>query len=325
MLNAVRALAALAVFFGAQFGTWTSTPAAAAEAKIALNFTWQAVYMPLRYGEAKGYFKEANLTLDVTPLQGSNQAMQLIEAGKVDYAFVDSDTFLALAAQGKTDSTAIYVWLDKPTLDVVSITPLPDLRALSGKSFGTTGFSAGRTALPYILKANGIDPKTVDVQAFDFSVLYPSFFRGAIDTAEIRAPGSWQNLLAQGKDQGKTLHLLRLSDYGLDGYDKILLTRKSTLQSAPGEVKNLVQALHRSVTQALANATDDETYDLLKEMMPQARKAAVIGDWHDYKDLVKKPGPIDPKVFVASLTRLNAVGTISQIPAVDGLYRNQIQ
>jgi NitT/TauT family transport system substrate-binding protein len=303
-----------------------SRPAAAAEtAKVALNFTWQATYMPLLYGQAKGYFKDANVVLDVTPMQGTNQAFQMIESAKVDYAFVDSDSFLTAAAQGKTSTTAVYVWLDRPTLDIVSMTPLKDAKTMSGKSFGTTPFSAGRTTLPYVLKQNGVDPKTVDIQGVDFSVLFPTFFNGGFDTVEIRAPGSWQSLLARGKAQGKELHLTRMSDWGLTGYDKILIARNDVLREHPAEVKRVVTAMHHALIEALAHATDAETFDLLKDQMPQAQQGPVVADWHDYKDLVKKPGPIDPKVFSDSLRRLKDIQQISDIPPVEGLYRNQVQ
>jgi ABC-type nitrate/sulfonate/bicarbonate transport system substrate-binding protein len=66
--------------------------------KIALNFTWQAAYMPLLYGESKGFFKDAGIAPDFVPTRGSDQALQLIESGQVDYAFVDADSFLAAAA-----------------------------------------------------------------------------------------------------------------------------------------------------------------------------------------------------------------------------------
>jgi NitT/TauT family transport system substrate-binding protein len=319
MMTAVRAFGMIVAGFMALIA---GQPATAAEVKLALNFTWQGTYMPLLYGQSKGYFKDADISLEITPMQGSNQALQMIESGRVDYAFLDSDTFLAAAAQGKSDSVAVYVWLDKPTLDIVSTTALPNLRAMSGRSFATTGFSASRTVLPYILKANDIDPKTVEIQSFDFSVLYPSLFRGAVDTAESRMPGSWQNLLAQAREQNKQLYLLHLSDYGLEGYDKLLLVRRAKLRSSPAEVKALVSAMDRSLKQAIANASDDETYNLLKDLLPQARRGPLVADWHDYKNLVKNPGPIDPKIFESSLKRLHEVGTINQIPPVQNLYQN---
>jgi ABC-type nitrate/sulfonate/bicarbonate transport system substrate-binding protein len=293
--------------------------------KIALNFTWQAAYMPLLYGQAKGYFKAANVAPDFIPTRGSDQALQFIESGQVDYAFVDSDTFLASAAQKKTTTTAVYVWLDKPTLDVVSTAPLDGPGALRGKSFGTLPQSTARTVLPFVLLQNKVDPKSVDIQALDFSVLYPLFLRGGVDTAEIHAPGSWQNLQAQASAQGKKLYLTRMKDWGLVGYDKILIVRNSVLRDSPGDVKRVVGAINRSLIEALAHATDTEAYDLLKAVVPQAKEGPLVADWHDYKDLVQKPGAIDARVFDNSLHRLKAVGIITDIPTVSTLYANQVR
>ena len=78
-----------------------------------------------------------------------------------------------------------------------------------------------------------------------------------------------------------------------------------------------------SLTQALAHATDTEAYDLLQPVLPQAKEASIVGDWHDYKSLVVKPGAIDPRVFDDSLRRLKDVGIIAGAPAADTLYANQ--
>jgi ABC-type nitrate/sulfonate/bicarbonate transport system substrate-binding protein len=303
-------------------------PAQAADtaARIALNFTWQATYSPLRYGESKGYFRDQKLAFDIVPTQGGDQALQLLAAGKVDYAFTDSDTFLTAIAQGKIAATAIYVWLDVSSLGIASMgTPISGPQALSGKSFGTTAFSTGRTIVPYILGQNGVDPATLKILTMDFSVLMPTFFRGEFDTVQVNDPGSWQNLLVQARKLGKTLHLARLADWGLIGYDKMLIVGNSVLRESPADVARVVKALDRARVEATAQATDAEVLALMKPVMPQADAAPLLADWNDYKMLVKKPGPIDPLVFERTLLRLKAVGAISNAPLVDGLYNNQLQ
>jgi ABC-type nitrate/sulfonate/bicarbonate transport system substrate-binding protein len=278
--------------------------------------------MPLLYGQSKDFFKDANVTPDFIPTRGSDQALQLIESGQVDYAFIDCDTFLAAAAQKKTTTTAVYVWLDKPTLAIVSMTPLNGPKSLSGKSFGTLPQSTARTILPFVLKSNGVDPKTVDVQALDFSVLYALFLRGQFDTAEMHAPGSWQNVQEQAAAQGKKVYLTMLKDWGLVGYDKILVVRSALLHDSPGDVKRVVGAINRSLTQAIVHATDADASTLLQPVLPQAKPAALVGDWHDFKNLVSKPGPIDGRVFDDSLRRLKDVGIITDIPPSGTLYFN---
>ena len=293
--------------------------------KIALNFTWQAAFMPLLYGQSTGIFKAANVDPNFVPTRGSDQAMQLLESGQVDYAFVDCDTFLALAAQQKTTATAVYVWLDRPSLGIVSKAPLNGPKALMGKTFGTTPQSTARTILPFVLKGDGVDPSTVNVQPVDFSVIYALFFSGQLDTAEIHAPGSWQNVELQADDQGKKVYLTVLKDWGLVGYDKILVVRSQLMHDDPAGVKRVVQSIDASLQQARAHATDDQAFALLQQQLPQAKQPALVGDWHDFKNLEVHPGPIDPRVFTESLNRLKAVGIISTVPTVTSLYANQVR
>jgi ABC-type nitrate/sulfonate/bicarbonate transport system substrate-binding protein len=293
--------------------------------RIALNFTWQSTYAPLRYGESKGRFKDEKLALDIVPTQGGDQALQLLATGKVDYAFTDSDTFLTATAQGKITATAIYVWLDVSSLGIAAMTPIEGPKALAGKSFGTTVFSAGRTIVPYILGQHGVDPASLKVQTMDFSVLMPTFFRGELDTVQVNDPGSWQNILVQAKKQRKTLHLARLAEWGLVGYDKMLIVGNTVLRNSPAAVARVVRALDRARSEATAQASDAEIFALMKPVMPQADEAPLVADWNDYKMLVKKPGPIDPAVFETTLARLKAVGAINNVPPVAGLYNNQVQ
>jgi NitT/TauT family transport system substrate-binding protein len=302
-------------------------PALAADArnvKIAMNFTWQPTYMPLLYGQSKGFFRDAGISPEILPLQGSLQALQMLDSGNVDYAFVDADTFLLAAAAGKTASTAVYVWLDKPTFDIVSIVPIKAPADLSGKTFATTAFSSSRTLLPYVLKSNGVDPATVKIQTADFAVLLPSFLNGEFETVEVRTPGSWQDYLYFAKAQGKKLSKVHVADWGLVGYDKILIVRNRVLRDSPADVKRVVGALDRSLKQAISSASDDEVGELLRSVMPQGRKELLIADWHDYKDVQKSPGAVDPNVLQASLVRLSGMGVVKEMPAVDKLYRNQV-
>jgi ABC-type nitrate/sulfonate/bicarbonate transport system substrate-binding protein len=251
--------------------------------------------------------------------------MQLLVAGKVDYAFTDGDSFLTATSKGKLDAVAVYVWLDTPTTDLASPAPIPNAKALSGKSVGTTTFSTISLLLPYLLQRNGVDPKTVAVRTADFSVLYTSFFQGEFDTVEIHAPGSWQAMLVQAKKLGKQLSLTRLSDWGLISYDKLLVVNRSFLKSSPDNVKRVVLALDKARSEAVDHATDEEIAAEMKVVMPQADSATVVADWHDYKSVIKHPGPVDPQVLAETADRLRETKIITgPLPPLDTLYQNQM-
>jgi ABC-type nitrate/sulfonate/bicarbonate transport system substrate-binding protein len=215
----------------ADFAVPFSLPPAAAEepVRIAMNFTWQTTYLPLRYAMAKGYFKAVDVAPEILPMQGDDQSLQMLETGKVDYAFMSDVVFLTNAMKNNAQDTAIYVWLDQQTFHLASHAPLAGPSAMLGKSFATTVFSPGRYELQYVLRRNGIDPAGVQIQTTDFSVLYATFMSGGFDTVEVHSPGSWQNLLVAANAQNKRLYLTRLADWGFTGYSKILVVRNSLL------------------------------------------------------------------------------------------------
>ena len=311
------------------FGCAVWMPVSAADpalnVPIAMNFTWQASYAPLRWGEVKGIFKDAGLTFDVLPTQGGDQSLQLLEAGKVDYAFTDGDSLLSGVAAGKVQATAIYVWADKPTFGIASFAPLNGPRAMAGKSFGTTAASTGRWLLPYVLKHDGVDPDSVRIDLVDFSVLYAEFFRGQLDTVQTNDPGSYQNLVVAAQKQGKQLFLTRVSDWGLVGYDKVLVVRNATLRTSPNDVARVVKALDAARSDAFAHATDADIFAAMKDVMPQADEAPLVADYHDYKASIKTSGVVDPKVLASSITRLVGAGIMQKSIPVDGLWANPLK
>ena len=151
-------------------------------------------------------------------------------------------TYVVQQAAGLTPTTAIFVLLDDATSGVVSTTPLETLADMEGTTWGTVGFSSGNVILPYILELNDVDPSTVTIELLDFGVLYASLFDGTIDSAEAHKPGSWEQVMVEARDLGIDVSYLRLADWGLDSYSKMLIVRDDMIESDPDLVRRMVGA-----------------------------------------------------------------------------------
>jgi ABC-type nitrate/sulfonate/bicarbonate transport system substrate-binding protein len=173
------------------------------------------------------------------------------------------------------------------------------------------------------MQANGADPSKLEVVPLDFSALYPSLFEGAIDTAELHRPGSWQNLKAQAEAQDITLYFVPLSDWGLESYSKNVIVRQGLIDENPELVGAFVRALDAAVSDALANATPEQMYALLEANDAQLNEAPTLLDYEDFKALVENPGPVDPAVVQAVLDQIKETQGVETDLQVEDVYTNE--
>jgi ABC-type nitrate/sulfonate/bicarbonate transport system substrate-binding protein len=230
--------------------------------------------------------------------------MQQINENKVQFALSDLQTYLGLRARNQTPTTAIMTYIDAPTIGIVSNEPINSPNELSGKSWGVVTYSAGRALLPLILEANGIDPKTVTIELMDVSVLYPSLFERKIDSAEAHITGTLPSVMLGAEKAGKKVYFTSLSDWGLKGYSRILIARDDVIQSDPSLVRRVAAAILKSTNEARENASDDEILNLILKAEPQISRPEAQLQWTQFKQVVKKPGAIDPQIIEANLTYL---------------------
>jgi ABC-type nitrate/sulfonate/bicarbonate transport system substrate-binding protein len=144
-----------------------------------------------------------------------------------------------------------------------------------------------------VLEMNDVDAATTPIELMDFSVLYPSLFTDVIDTAEVGLPGSWEGAFIAAQEQGLTLYVKLISDWGYLDYSKLLIVADSLIADDEDLVKRMVEATFEAQADALANATPDEIYQLVLAEDPQANETAVKLTWEDvqkYTPWAGRPG-----------------------------------
>jgi NitT/TauT family transport system substrate-binding protein len=289
-----------------------------------------AGYLPLLWGEDKGYFEDQGINLDAIVGEGSGDALTAISTGAVDFAFLDGSNYIEGRIAGETPTTAIYVWYPISTTGIISTEEITEPEDMVGKSFGTVPFSSGKDKIPAILQANGVDypgpddPNTL-VELMEFDVLYSQLFSGAIDTAEAGLAGSWESARASAAEQEPPVEVffIPISEWGYKDYSKLLIARDDIIESDPDLVSRVVAAVWQSETDALANATGAEMYELLRAAEPQAQEGRTLATWESVQQYMVNPGPIDPSVFQYQLDFLEGQGTDVGDVTPEDLYTNE--
>jgi NitT/TauT family transport system substrate-binding protein len=299
----------------------SASPIPVEKVSVQLDFVISSTSGSILWGISKGYFKEQGIDMDLIPGKGSDLALNQIDSGNVAFAFIDGSNYIAARAKDLTKTTAIYALQNISTTAIASKVELKDPKDMIGKSFGTVAQSSGRQKIPLVLKQNGVDPTKVPIELMDFSVLYPTLFEGKIDTAEVGLPGSWEGALLSAKEQGITLYVKLISDWGYRDYSKLLIVSDKTIADKPDLVKRMVAALTKSQADALANATPEQIFDLVVAVDPQTPKEKAVLEWQDVQQYIKNPGPMDDATFQFQLDVLKSSGTTTTLKPAD-LYTN---
>jgi NitT/TauT family transport system substrate-binding protein len=301
--------------------TPTATPIPIVKVSVQLDFVISATSGGILWGIDKGYFRDAGIDFDLIPGEGSDLALQQIDAGKVDFAFIDGSNYIEARAKEVTKTTAIYALQNISTTAIASKTEIKDPKDMVGKSFGTVAFSSGRQKIPLVLQQNGVDPAQVPIELMDFSVLYPSLFQDTIDTAEVGLPGSWEGAYLSGKEQGITLYVKLISDWGYRDYSKLMIASDKVISENPDLVTRMVAALKKSQDEALAQATPEQMLALVKKYDPQVSEDKAKLEWQDVQQYIHNPGLMDDATFQFQLDVLASGGTTTTLKPAD-LYTN---
>ena len=306
----------------------TASPIEMTNVSIQLDFVLSG-YLPLLWGNDKGFFEARGLNPDFIVGEGSSDALTAINTGTVDFAFLDGSNYIESRIAGESPTTAIYVWYPISTTGIISLEEIVDPEDMAGKSFGTVPFSSGKDKIPAILQANGVDypgPNETDtlVELMDFGVLYPTLFAGDIDSAEAGLAGSWESAKASAEDEGLTAFFVPISNWGYKDYSKLLLATDEIIESDPDLVSRVVAAVWESETDALANATGDQMYDLLVAADPQAEEGRTLATWTSVQQYMVNPGPVDPSVFQYQLDFIESQGELDPGDLTpEDLYTNE--
>ena len=299
------------------------TPIPVEEEAVQLDFVLSGSWTPLLWGVDKGYFEARGIDLDIVPGRGTDLALAEINSGRVNFAFVDLTNYIIQRAAAETATTAIYVYNNIATTGVASLTPIEDPADMAGKSFGTVPQSSGRINIPLVIHQNGVEwDENELLQLMDFSVLYPTLFAGEIDTAEVGLAGSWESAYLRGQEEGTTLYLKLMSDWGFLDYSKVLIVRDDLIESDPDLVSRMVAAIAESQADAKANASGTAMYELLLAEDPQADQAVVELLWENFKTYVDKPGALDPAVLQYKIDYLKEHQDLETDLTPDDLYTN---
>ena len=225
----------------------------AAPTKVTLQLNWlhEAEFAGYYAAQAKGFYKDQGL--DVTIVEGgpNTPARDKVMKGEVTFAVTSFAEQRDLVAAGKP-SVAVMAAFQIPPLTIFALQSagIHDPRDLVGKKVGFTT-EYWRTILEQTLTAAGVDPKSVTevkVQVGDLNKLYD----GTVDAWL----GYAQDEPIRATLAGHPVTNIFPADFGIGGYEGLVIATQSTIDASPNTVRAFVKASEQGWSYAVEHPDD---------------------------------------------------------------------
>jgi ABC-type nitrate/sulfonate/bicarbonate transport system substrate-binding protein len=252
-------VAALLATLGGACGGATTPPD---EVTLQLNWFHEAEFVGYYVAQAKGFYAARHL--HVTILQGGpgSPATDRLLDGSATFAISSFDEQKQLVAGGQA-TEAVMSAFQIPPLVIFALagSGIRTPADLAGRRVGVTT-DYWRAVLQQTLKAAGVAPRRVTqvaVKAEDLQALYDHHVDAWLGYA--------QDEPIQAQVAGHAVRDIFPADYGVGGYEGLVLARRATIDSEPGTVRRFVQASEQGWRYAVEHP--DEAARILLRWAPK--------------------------------------------------------
>ncbi len=276
------------------------------------QFQFAGYYMALE----KGYYTAAGLDVTIQPHTLNKSPVEMMLAGRADYAVTGSDIAIHRAsgdpviALGAIFQHSAYAFLVRADSGIKSIEEFAGHRVMLG-----TG--SQDAALQAALKSAGIKPSDITQLPSSFDV--NSLIRGETDVFNAYVT----NEIFRMEHAGVAGHYILPINYGVDFYGDVLATTEKEVKQHPERVDKFLQASLKGWEYALAH--QDEAIALIQERYNSQNKGYkhLAYEAHATRELIQpllvKLGHMNPARWEHIRTTLEGLGFIKSGGSIDGL------
>ena len=246
-----------------------------------------------------GYFEEEGIDLELTTGFGADKTMTAVLTDAADIGFMGSESTIYTYVEGADDYPVNFAQLTQRAGNfLVSRTPIEDFSWSDVMNTTVLGGRAGgmpQMIFEYILKKNGIDPKTdLDiVQNIDFGLTAGAFSSGKGDFTVEFEPGA-TSLELEGTGYV-------VASLGIDsGY--VPYTAYSAKKSYINENPEIIQGFIRAIEKGMDYVATHTPEEIAKVIAPQFKDTdvttiAIIVDRYKSQDTWKTDTTFEKEAF----------------------------
>jgi NitT/TauT family transport system substrate-binding protein len=198
-----------------------------------------------------GFDKEEGIELSVQTTQGSQQALQLLAAGRADFVQVTTETVINANDQG-VKARIVYSAVNhyNSQIAVLADGPIRSIADFKGKQVGVFSLSSG--SVPYlkaVVKEAGLDPDK-DITMVPTGAAAPAL--QALNSGTVAGLSLWAGAFAVFENQGAKLKIFTSKDL-TTAPGHVLATTEEFIQKNPDLVTKVGRIYAKAAVFATAN------------------------------------------------------------------------
>jgi len=231
--------------------------AAAAETAVpfALDWKFEGPAAPYFVAIDKGYFGEADLSVEIAAGSGSLDAIPKVATGAFPVGFADINSLIKFLDQNPgAPVTAVMMVYDKPPFAVIGRKSL-GVEApadLEGKVLGAPPPDGAWAQFPIFAAENGLDMEKITVEPVGFPTREPMLAEGNVAAITGFSFSSYLNLVRLDVPEDDITTLL-MADYGVDLYGNAIIVNTDYAAENPEVIKGFLGAVAKGWADAIAD------------------------------------------------------------------------
>jgi NitT/TauT family transport system substrate-binding protein len=247
-----RILLSTLMLLGMAAGAAISPASAQDKLSVRLDFSPWGVQAAMHLAQNQGWFKEANLDVDIQDGRGSGNTIQLVNAGQADVGQVQVGLVGSARAKGATirsiatfqHRTDLCILIDKDS-------PMSKVADLRGKTVVVFAASPWAPFIDTYLKAGGLSRDDLKVDVVDPAALWGTYIAKRADGL-MSTVGSALPIA----DASRPSKCLLASDAGIAFPSYGLVAREDTIANKGAALHRLIQVEQRAWAQLQKNPED---------------------------------------------------------------------
>lgn len=245
------------------------TAAGAADAvKLSLNFFPYGLHTGFYAAQVKGFYREAGLEVEILKGGGSNDAVQRVGSGAVDFGFGDLGAMVQGRSRGlKLKGIGIVLDKDPSSIYTLKSAGVRTPKDLEGKSIGAASAVSLRDLWPALAAANGVDSAKVTWVDMPGTAYVASLLSKKVDGIATYLT-TLPSFEIQARKQGDEIAVLSYAEFGVDTYGGGMFTSEELIRTKPELVRRFVHASLRGYGWAFEHP--DEAVQAFLSVHPEA-------------------------------------------------------
>ena len=222
---------------------------------FALDWRFEGPAAPYFLAVDNGHFAAEGLSVEVTPGQGSLDAIPKVATGAFPVGFADMASLIKFIDQNPdAPVTAVMVFYDKPAFAIVGrvsqgvSTPAD----LEGRRLGAPPPDGAWAQFPVFAAEQGLDVDAITIEPVGFPTREPMLAAGEVDAVTGFSFTSYLNTVRLGVPP-EDMSVMLMADYGLALYGNVIIVNTDFAEENPEAVTGFLRAVALGLRDAAAD------------------------------------------------------------------------